>query len=219
MESTCAKWFAAMAVTVAVSTVIVAGCTTATPLSDAEYRERAVALMKTSFKANGQAQLDRLEQDEAARLCTDASAAKQPIAKPAAERIERANLAAVRWPVDGKFVGDWRGGERVAQSGVGKQFNDAADIAAGGNCYACHQITREEISFGTIGPSLHNFGKIRAGMKREELERYTYGKIFNSQAYSACSNMPRFGANQVLTEAQIKDLVALLIDPASPVNK
>ena len=35
----------------------------------------------------------------------------------------------------------------------------------------------------------------------------------------ACSNMPRFGANKVLTEKQIKDLVAFLFDPESPVNK
>jgi L-cysteine S-thiosulfotransferase len=31
--------------------------------------------------------------------------------------------------------------------------------------------------------------------------------------------MPRFGANKVLTEKQITDLVALLFDPESPVNK
>jgi sulfur-oxidizing protein SoxX len=31
--------------------------------------------------------------------------------------------------------------------------------------------------------------------------------------------MPRFGHAGVLTEAQIKDVVALLMDPNSPVNK
>jgi sulfur-oxidizing protein SoxX len=31
--------------------------------------------------------------------------------------------------------------------------------------------------------------------------------------------MPRFGHNGVLTEEQITDLVALLLDPASPVNR
>jgi sulfur-oxidizing protein SoxX len=31
--------------------------------------------------------------------------------------------------------------------------------------------------------------------------------------------MPRFGANGVLSEQQIKDLVAFLFDPESPVNK
>ena len=46
-----------------------------------------------------------------------------------------------------------------------------------------------------------------------------FTKIYNSQAVFACSNMPRFGANKVLTEQQIKDLVAFLFDPESPVNK
>ena len=31
--------------------------------------------------------------------------------------------------------------------------------------------------------------------------------------------MPRFGHSEILTEAQVKDLVALLMDPESPVNK
>ena len=31
--------------------------------------------------------------------------------------------------------------------------------------------------------------------------------------------MPRFGHSGILTEAQIKDVVALLMDPESPVNK
>ena len=45
------------------------------------------------------------------------------------------------------------------------------------------------------------------------------GKVFNPEAYAACTNMPRFGHNGILTEQQIKDVVALLMDPASPVNK
>jgi len=49
--------------------------------------------------------------------------------------------------------------------------------------------------------------------------RYTYGKIYNAEAYAACSNMPRFGHNKILTPEQISDVVALLLDPASPVNQ
>ena len=45
------------------------------------------------------------------------------------------------------------------------------------------------------------------------------GKVYNSEAYLACSNMPRFGHKGILTEQQIKDVVALLMDPESPVNK
>ena len=46
-----------------------------------------------------------------------------------------------------------------------------------------------------------------------------YGKIYNAQAFTACSNMPRFGHNGILTEQQMKDVTALLLDPDSPVNK
>jgi sulfur-oxidizing protein SoxX len=31
--------------------------------------------------------------------------------------------------------------------------------------------------------------------------------------------MPRFGQHHILTEQQIRDVVALLVDPASPVNQ
>jgi sulfur-oxidizing protein SoxX len=31
--------------------------------------------------------------------------------------------------------------------------------------------------------------------------------------------MPRFGHQGILTEAQMKDLMALLLDPDSPINK
>lgn len=103
-------------------------------------------------------------------------------------------------------------------------WSDKAGSANGGNCYNCHQISKEEISFGTLGPSLYNYGKIR-GIKdpgspeSRAIVEYTWGKIWNAKAYNACSGMPRFGHSGILTEAQTRDLVALLVDPASPVNK
>jgi sulfur-oxidizing protein SoxX len=114
-------------------------------------------------------------------------------------------------------MGDWKSGERVAQSGVGKQFSDNPSAPSGGNCYACHQLSPQEMSYGTIGPSLRNFGKTRGN--GPDVQRYVYSKIYNAKAYSICSNMPRFGAHEILTEQQIKDVVALLLDPNSPVNK
>ena len=111
----------------------------------------------------------------------------------------------------------WRQGERIAQSGAGMQFNDDPKNPTGANCYACHQLSKAELSYGTIGPPLYNFGKIRGFTP--EMQKYAYGKVYNSQAFSACSNMPRFGHRGILTEKQIKDVVALLMDPESPVNK
>jgi sulfur-oxidizing protein SoxX len=192
--------------------LVLAGCTT---LSDQEVADKAVAVMKTSFSERGQAKLDRLDQDEAQKICSIPPSAVLP--KEVAARIEEINLATVKYPADGKLLGNWREGERVAQRGTGMQYSDDPKVAAGANCYACHQLTKEEISFGTIGPSLYNFGKIRGNS--EAIQRYAYGKIYNSQAFTACSNMPRFGHKQILTEQQIKDVTALLMDPGSPVNK
>ena len=94
----------------------------------------------------------------------------------------------------------------------------------GGNCYNCHQISKEEISFGTLGPSLYNYGKLRgvtdpnsAGGKA--IVEYTWGKLWNARAYNACSQMPRVGHMGILNQKQIQDVMALLLDPASPVNK
>ena len=200
------------AIATALTACAVAGCAS---VSEEEVARKAVEVMKASFQESGQAKLDRLDQDEAQRLCSIPPSAVLP--KDVAARIEKSNLESIRYPADGNLMGDWRQGERVAQSGVGKQFSDDPKLPSGANCYACHQITREEISFGTIGPSLYNFGKLRGAS--EAIQRYTYGKLYNSQAYSACSNMPRFGYHGILTEQQMKDVTALLLDPNSPVNK
>jgi sulfur-oxidizing protein SoxX len=48
---------------------------------------------------------------------------------------------------------------------------------------------------------------------------YTWGKIWNAKAYNACSNMPRAGHMGILTEAQVRHVVGLLLDPQSPVNQ
>ncbi len=179
------------------------------------YGEKALAVMKTSFKENGQAKLDRLNQDDMQRMCSEY--AQKPMPKEVAQKLERDQQALIRFPADGKLLGDWKAGERIAQSGVGKQFSDDPATPNGANCYACHQLTKAELSFGTIGPPLYNFAKLRG--YTPEMQKYAYSKVYNSQAFAACSNMPRFGHAGILTEAQIKDVVALLMDPDSPVNK
>jgi sulfur-oxidizing protein SoxX len=192
--------------------VLAAGCA---GMSDDEAAQRALQVMKASFNEKGQARLDRLNQDEAQKLCSVPPATVLP--KETVERIEKANLAAIRYPADGKLLGDWKSGERIAQTGTGMQFSDNPKQPSGANCYACHQLSKAEISFGTIGPSLYHYGRLRGAS--EPIQRYTYGKIYNSQAFTACSNMPRFGHNRILTEQQMKDVTALLLDPESPVNK
>ncbi len=189
------------------------GC--ATGPSDAETSAKAAQMLKASFVAKGQAGLDRLDQDQTQKECTAYSG--KPLPKDVAERIEKANFASIKWPADGKYLGDWKNGEKIAQEGRGKQYSDDPKGPVGGNCYACHQLTPQEVSYGTIGPPLYQFGKIRG--YSDDMRKYAYGKIWNAEAYNACSNMPRFGHSQILTEAQVKDVVALLMDPDSPVNK
>ena len=139
------------------------------------------------------------------------------MAADVASQIEASQLATVKYPASGTFLGDWKEGEKIAQNGRGLQSSDIVGAPNGGNCYACHQIRKDEIAYGTIGPSLHQYGKLRGDS--EAVLRYTWAKIYNAQAFHACSNMPRFGHQQILTEQQIRDLMALLLDPASPVNK
>jgi sulfur-oxidizing protein SoxX len=203
----------ALAAAVLAVPAILDGCATAP--SDAEVSAKAAAVLKASFKEQGQAKLDRLDQDDMQKACSQYAGKAPP--KDVAERIERANLASIQWPADGKYVGDWKNGEKIAQEGRGMQYSDDPKAPAGANCYACHQLAPQELSYGTIGPSLYQFGKSRG--YTDAMRKYAYGKVYNADAYSACTNMPRFGHKGILTEQQIKDVVALLMDPASPVNK
>ena len=133
------------------------------------------------------------------------------------EKIQKLNMDSIKQPSDGKYIGDWKKGEAIAQSGRGATWTDKADTPIGGGCYNCHQIDQKEISYGTIGPTLWNYGKLRG--YSTEMVTYTWNRINNSKAYNACSNMPRFAHFKLLNEQQIQDLMALLLDPNSPVNQ
>jgi L-cysteine S-thiosulfotransferase len=197
-----------------------AGC--ASLPSSAELDRQAVATMKASFRDQGIAKVDRLNQDLGQQACSSPSAPPAEVAK----RIEAESLATIKWPAGGRYLGDWREGEKLAQNGRGMTWSDASAAPKdnGANCYNCHQIDKKEISFGTIGPSLWNYGKLR-GVKEVSdpaaapIVQYTWGKLWNSKAYAACSNMPRFGHMGLLNEDQLRHVMALLLDPKSPVNQ
>ena len=210
------------ALALAVSAVV-AGCamSPAAPTPQ-ELDQQAMAMMKSSFRDQGIAKVDRLNQDLGQAACS----AEKPPADAVAKQVETASLATIRWPANGIYLGDWKEGEKLAQNGRGMTWTDAsADTKAnGGNCYNCHQIDKKEISYGTIGPSLWNYGKNRGVKKIDDpasaaIVQYTWGKLWNSKAYAACSNMPRFGHMKLLDENQIRHIMALLLDPASPVNQ
>ena len=208
------------AAAIAIALVAVTGCSTA-PTS-AELDAQAQAMVKASFRDQGIAKVDRLNQDLGQSACS----IDGPPSEAVARQVMAQALATVRWPAGGQYIGDWREGEKLAQNGRGMTWTDASDkpAANGAQCYNCHQIDKAEISFGTIGPSLWNYGKLRgvkdiAAPESAAIVQYTWGKLWNAKAYSACSNMPRFGHMGLLDEQQLRHVMALILDPRSPVNQ
>ena len=187
-----------------------------------ELDAQARAMVRSGFRDQGIAKVDRLTQDLGQQACSGPNPPEEAVAK----KVEAEAFASIKPPQGGQYIGDWREGEKLAQNGRGMTWTDrSADPAANGaQCYNCHQLDKKEISYGTIGPSLWNYGKIRgvkdpASPDSAPIVQYTWGKLWNSKAYSACSNMPRFGHARLLDEKQLRDVMALLLDPRSPVNQ
>ncbi len=206
------------------ASVITAAVTLLSSCSSLPSAQDGLAAIKSSFAERGIAKLDRLDQTEIQKVCSEANTTGQSVPKADRERLEKALYDKIPYPADGQYLGDWREGEKVAQNGRGMQFSDVAGVPNGANCYACHQISPSEISYGNQGPSLLKYGSIRgvkdpASKDSEAIVKYTWARIWNTHSVNLCSNMPRFGDAGILTPAQIKDVMALLLSPESPVNK
>lgn len=156
----------------------------------------------------------RMDQDEAQKLCSEH---RNELPAALSTKVLEAQKQTVVYPADGNVLGDWKRGAQIAQNGRGGQFSDAPNTVGGGNCYACHQLSKAELSYGTMGPSLTEYGKIKRF--RPDEAKAAYAKVYNSMAVFPCSSMPRFGYTKAMSEQQIKDVVAYLFDPESPVNK
>ncbi|MDE2456930.1 MAG: sulfur oxidation c-type cytochrome SoxX, partial [Burkholderiales bacterium] len=190
----------------------IAGCTTPAPdpgADEAAFKQ----MMASSFRDKGIARVERLQQDESDAACSRAEGAPLPEAQALAIRDQ--NRATVKMPADGRFLGDWRAGEKLAQNGKGMSWSDASTATRenGGSCYNCHQIGPQEIAYGTIGPSLtHYLANHEAsdprGAAARRLVQATWIRLYNAKALNACSVMPRFGHAGLLDEKQLKDLMA-----------
>ena len=208
----------AVATLAAAALAIAAGC--ASRPGPVDHDTLAMSMIRTSFRDQGEAKVERIDQDALQQACSGPT----PPADALASKLEAEALAGIMPPSGGRYLGDWKEGEKLAQSGRGMTWSDPVGAPNGGNCYNCHQIAKEEISYGTLGPSLYNYGKLR-GVKdpadpvSAPIVQYTWGKLYNAKAYNACSGMPRFGHGKLLTEKQLQDLMALLLDPKSPVNQ
>jgi len=205
-----------------IAIALAAGC--ASVPGSAELDQLTAAVVKSSFSDKGIVKASVLETDEVIQACSAADVAGKPLDQEVAMKLQADQFKTIKWPADGNYLGDWKAGEKLAQSGRGMTWTDKADTANGGNCYNCHQLDPKEISFGTIGPSLAGYGKTRGviadptSAASKAIIEYTWGKIWNAKAYNACSMMPRAVHKGIITEKQAKDLMALLLDPKSPVN-
>ena len=202
---------------------LVAGCATGPTAADLD--KMTADVIKKSFRDQGIVKVSVLAPEDINSACTAAEVAGKPIDPDLANALQEAQLKTIKWPADGNYLGDWKKGEALAQNGRGLTWTDDEKTANGGNCYNCHQFDPKEISFGNIGPSLTGYGKTRGviadptSAASKAIVEYTWGKIWNSRAYNACSVMPRAVHKGIITEAQAKDLMALLLDPKSPVNQ
>ena len=151
-------------------------------VSYSSYAESTAAMDKAivgSFRGEGIVSVEAITQDETQALCSDP---KLAVGKAGAKRraaIEKENLETIRPPYDGVYLGDWKEGEKVAQSGRGATWTDKSSAVNGGGCYNCHQISKAEISHGTIGPSLLGYGKTRGNS--QAVVDYTWGKMYNAR--------------------------------------
>ena len=172
------------------------------------------AVLQNSFVAKNQATMDRLERDAVQSACS--APRGMPLDNDMLTTLSAERLNSVMLPPDGQYLGDWQRGAEVAGNGRGLQSSDDPTQPNGGNCYACHQLAPDEVAYGTLGPSLTGYG---ARGQSEAMLQYTWTKLWDTHAYNLCSHMPRFGAQGILTEQQLKDVMAYLLDPSSPVNQ
>ena len=160
---------------------------------------------------------ERLVQDALQRVCTET---KNKPSRAQADQIIAEAQATIRYPEGEIKLGDWSKGRDLAWSGFGYRLSPNLDnhtkTQVGANCYNCHEFAGDRQG-GSIGPSLQGYGKIRG--TSQEILRRTYGIIYNAHSMFPCTRMPRQGANELLTEAQILDVLAYLFDPESPVNQ
>ena len=197
------------ALTVGITIVLTANIAAWTMASDG-----IEAVLKNSFVGKNQATMDRLQRDAVQTACS--APRGMPLDNDMLASLRAERLAAVVLPADGQYLGDWQRGAVVAGNGRGLQSSDDPTQPNGGNCYACHQLAPDEVAYGTLGPSLTGYG---ARGQSEAMLQYTWTKLWDTHAYNLCSHMPRFGAQSILTEQQLKDVMAYLLDPASPVNQ
>jgi sulfur-oxidizing protein SoxX len=93
-----------------------------------------------------------------------------------------------------KFVGELK-----ADAARGKKI--ATDVRWG-NCVACHALPDQ--AGGSVGPSLADYAQRNLSLD------YTYQRIWDNRLFSPNAHMPIYGTNSVLTEEEIRDIMAYI---------
>ncbi|MDE1953624.1 MAG: sulfur oxidation c-type cytochrome SoxX [Betaproteobacteria bacterium] len=212
-----------LALTAVAGAVVLSGCAgmdksasegaNGDPFATASFQK----ILKNDFVSKGQASVDRLKQTKAQYECSKYDYLGQPLPAAVGKEIEATAQSKIVYPKDGQYLGDWKAGLKIAEDGKGLQWSDKPGTPNGGNCLACHKMIANDPSQGNIGPELYHYAKLRGNS--EAILKYTWARIYNSEAFNACSYMPPFGEHKILTEQQMKDVMALLMDPNSPVNQ
>jgi sulfur-oxidizing protein SoxX len=186
--------------------------------NDAAIKNAEEIMRKSFVDATPDEWKARLAQDQTQAACSYYRNEPPP---DMGVRIVSEAQTSIRYPADGKLLGDWKEGAKLAAIGtgghIGKIQPDPPNRPRGGNCYACHALAPQEAAAGNLGPSLTNYLKLRGNSPGTV--KAVYDKIYNAQAQYACSLMPRFGHNGWLAPEQVAHLVAFLLDAESPVNK
>lgn len=138
----------------------------------------AEASFRASFRTdNPKYWMQRIEQDEAMKLC-----GQYKDNPPAAvrQKIELAQKATIRYPVEGKLIGSWKEGEKIAAHGRGGHIGfvqpDAPMTPRGGNCYACHELAKKKWHMARLAPvciTSAKFGAIRTISSNMLTTRFT----------------------------------------------
>jgi sulfur-oxidizing protein SoxX len=210
--------FAALALAGSYATAADVDYTKMTPQELAEY----LIFEAKGFKLDQEVQeggtaKQRLVQDDLHKVCSETR--NKPSAEQAA-KISADARASIKYPEGDIKLGDWKKGRELAWSGfgyrIGHNVDDHNKTPVGANCYNCHEFAGDRQG-GTIGPSLRNYGKLRG--TEQPVLKLAYGIVYNAHSMFPCTRMPRQGANGLLSQEQILDIMAYLFDPESPVNK
>ena len=145
----------------------------------------------------------RLDQDETQKACSQyRNAPPKDVADAIVAREKAAIVYPARRQADGRLEEGREAGRRAATAAGSPTIRRAS--ANGGNCYACHQLAKAQVSYGTLGPSLLEYGKIRKyrrGRRQGRLRAHLQsacGHCVRKHATIGCQQVPDHRSDQGL---------------------